>query len=56
VSHRLVGVVGNLLDSDPEIGIGCGCGLVDWVRDGIGYYSLPNLGVGGGDVEMVGLG
>jgi hypothetical protein len=26
------------------------------VRDGIGYYSLPNLGVGGGDVEMVGLG
>jgi hypothetical protein len=53
VSLRLVGVVGNLLDSAP--GIGIGCGSVDWVRDGIGYYSLPNLGVGGGGVEMVGL-
>jgi hypothetical protein len=50
VSHHLVGVVGNLLDSAP--GIGIGCGSVDWVRDDIGYYS----GVGGGGVEMVGLG
>jgi hypothetical protein len=54
VSHRLVGVVGNLLDSVPETG--CGCGFVDLVRDGIGYYLLPNLGVGGGGAEMVGLG
>ena len=54
MSHRLVGVVGNLLDSAP--GTGIGCGIVDWVRDGIGYYLLPNLGVGGGGAEMVGLG
>lgn len=52
--HRLVGVVGNLLDSAPEIGIGCG--FVDWVRDDIGCYSLPSLDVGGGGVERVGLG
>ena len=54
MSLHLVGVVGNLLDSAP--GIGIGCGFVNWVRDGIGYYSLPNLDVGGGGVEMVGLG
>ena len=54
MSHRLVGVVGNLLDSAP--GIGIGCGFVDWVRDGIGYYSLPSLGVEGGGVGMVVLG
>jgi hypothetical protein len=53
VSLHLVGVVENLLDS--VLGIGIGCGFVDWVRDGIGYYSLPNLGVGGEGVEMVGL-
>ena len=49
---RLVGVVGNLLDSV----LGTGIGSVDLMRDGIGYYLLPNLGVGGGGVEKVGLG
>jgi len=51
VSLHLVGVVGNLLDS--VLGIGW---FVDLVRDGIGYYLLPNLDVGGGGVGMVGLG
>ena len=49
MSLLLVGVVGNLLDS--VLGTGW---FVDLVRDGIGYYSLPSLGVEGGGVEMVG--
>jgi len=53
VSLHLVEVVGNLLDSVLEIGNVIG--FVIRVRDGIGCYSLPNLGVGGGGAEMVGL-
>jgi hypothetical protein len=54
VSHHLVGVVGNLLDSVPETEIGIG--FVIRVKGGIEYYSLPNLGVEVEGVGMVGLG